>query len=1091
MLVRPARFCLVALVLALGAVAPSIAGAAVPSTSTAPYGTDGEVDGITTLGSTIYLGGSFSHVGLATAGAPVSAANGTANAATPVVSGNQPSVNAAISDGSGGFYIGGSFSHVGGVARHDIAHILADGSVDPSFNPNASGGIQNEVDALALSGSTLYVGGLFNSIGGLTRHNIAALDTSSGNATSWNPNADRIVLTLCVSGSTVYAGGDFTTIGGQTRNHIAALDANTDTNNATNWDPNADTGVRVLAVSGSTVYAGGDFHSIGGQPRTRIAALNANIDTNNATNWDPNANGPVLALAVSGSTVYAGGFFTTIGGTARNYIAALNANTNTNNATGWNPNPNNLVHALAVSGSTVYAGGEFSSIAGQTRNRAATLDATSGNATGFDPNAGGGDTGVHALAPSGSTVYVGGSFSIINDVARNNLAAIDATTGQPTSWNPDANAPVDALAASGSTVYASGLFNTVGGQTRNQIAALDPTTGAPTSWDPEADGEVDALALSGSTLYVGGGFTTIGAAARNNIAALDTSSGNATSFNPNADGCVCALAVAGSTVYAGGSFTTAGGQPRNNIAALNASTGSATSWNPDALTLGDGPTPAVYALAVSGSTVYAGGLFNSIGGQTHNNIAALDASSGSATSWNPNADGEVDALAVSGSTVYAGGLFSTIGGANRNNIAALDGSSGSATSFDPGSSGEVFALALAPSALYAGGSFASMDSGPSSNFAAFVETPANTGLPSIKNASSPSVGTKLSTNAGTWTATPTRYKVQWLRCDADGTSNCGAVTPYRVGVGTYVPQAADAGHTLRASYIASTYFALDSAPATSAPSGVVAQPVPTNTSPPSIKNGASPAVGTKLSTEAGGWTGSPTSYKVQWVRCDADGVSNCTSATPYRVGVGTYVPVAADAGHTLRVNYIATNAGGDSNPATSAASGVVSQAVPTNTSPPRINNATSPAVGTKLTTEAGSWTGSPTSYKVQWLHCDADGVSNCVAVTAYRMGVGTYTPQSADSGHTLRVNFIATNAAGDSAPATSVASGVVSGGGGSRVRSSPPRATRKPALHSRHARACLRGARHSRRSCRRGPGRRDSSVASRREGSAVIVPGRG
>jgi trimeric autotransporter adhesin len=44
---------------------------------------------------------------------------------------------------------------------------------------------------------------------------------------------------LAVSGSTVYAGGGFTTIGGQTRNYIAALNATTGAAIPA-WNPNAD-----------------------------------------------------------------------------------------------------------------------------------------------------------------------------------------------------------------------------------------------------------------------------------------------------------------------------------------------------------------------------------------------------------------------------------------------------------------------------------------------------------------------------------------------------------------------------------------------------------------------------------------------------------------------------------------------------------------------------------------------------------------------------------------------------------------------------------------------------------------------------------
>jgi hypothetical protein len=61
----------------------------------------------------------------------------------------------------------------------------------------------------------------------------------------------------------VYAGGAFSTIGSTPtkRNYLAAL--NSTTGAVTSWDPNANSLVRALAVSGSTVYAGGDFSFIG------------------------------------------------------------------------------------------------------------------------------------------------------------------------------------------------------------------------------------------------------------------------------------------------------------------------------------------------------------------------------------------------------------------------------------------------------------------------------------------------------------------------------------------------------------------------------------------------------------------------------------------------------------------------------------------------------------------------------------------------------------------------------------------------------------------------------------------------------------
>jgi len=297
---------------------------------------------------------------------------------------------------------------------------------------------------------------------------------------------------------------------------------------------------------------------------------------------------------------------------------------------------------------TLYIGGSFTSVSSITRNNLAAIG-TDGTLTSWNPNASG---TVNALAISGSTIYAGGSFTTIGGTTRNSLAAI-GTDGTLTSWNPNANNTVNALAISGSTIYAGGSFTTIGGTTRNFLAAIG-TDGALTSWNPNADGNVSALAISGSTIYAGGNFSTVSSTTRNRLAAIGTD-GALTSWNPNVSGTVNALAISGSTIYAGGNFSTIGGTTRNNLAAIGTD-GTLTSWDPNANSLS-----AVKALAISGSTVYAGGSFSTIGGTTRSRLAAIG-TDGTLTSWNPNANNTVNALAISGSTVYAGGSFTAVGG---------------------------------------------------------------------------------------------------------------------------------------------------------------------------------------------------------------------------------------------------------------------------------------------------------------------------------------------------------------------------------------------------------------------------------------------
>jgi hypothetical protein len=121
---------------------------------------------------------------------------------------------------------------------------------------------------------------------------------------------------------------------------------------------------------------------------------------------------------------------------------------------------------------------------------------------------------------SGNLVYAGGAFTAVAGKGRGFLAALDATTGAATDWNPRANNPVDALAVDGGTVYVGGNFTGIGGKEHSFFATLDVTTGTATEWEPQADGPVETLVIDESVVYAGGEFTGIGGQARGYFAAF-------------------------------------------------------------------------------------------------------------------------------------------------------------------------------------------------------------------------------------------------------------------------------------------------------------------------------------------------------------------------------------------------------------------------------------------------------------------------------------------------------------------------------------------------------------------------------------------
>ena len=351
-------------------------------------------------------------------------------------------------------------------------------------------------------------------------------------------------------------------------------------------------------------------------------------------------------------------------------------------------NPTNLafngpIHAIAIDEMTgiVYVSGEFTKVGEIERSGLAAIG-TDGNLTSWNPSV----DGVHippkeegqevgpyrvinALAISGSTIYVGGVFTSINGMERNNLAAI-GTNGILQNWNPNVSIGyVNALAVKDSIVYIGGEFSTIGGEKRNKLAAVS-TDGVLQDWNPDAGmaGGVNALAIKDSIIYVGGLFNTIEGKIRNNLAAIGTDA-TLQSWNPDVSGgyfgsTVRTLAIKDSTIYAGGDLISmvSMGRGRNNLAAIGTD-GILQNWNPSV-------NGSVNTLAINGSIIYVGGNFNKIEKKRSIGLAAIG-TNGAVKRWNPNVFGSVRAVLISGSTIYVGGDFTMIGNEVRSRFASF------------------------------------------------------------------------------------------------------------------------------------------------------------------------------------------------------------------------------------------------------------------------------------------------------------------------------------------------------------------------------------------------------------------------------------
>lgn len=198
--------------------------------------------------------------------------------------------------------------------------------------------------------------------------------------------------------------------------------------------------------------------------------------------------GYVWAQATIGSTVYAVGSFDNARAplaapgtqlTPRSNVLAYDINTGA--LLPFAPMVNGVIKSVAASpdGTRIYIGGSFTEVNEQTRYLFAALDATTGELVpGFSPSVGG--SGVYAITASGPTVYVGGLFTQANGTARKNLAAFSSDDGALMPWAPESDRQVDTMVMdpAGQKVIVGGRFAQVNGNAGMRgTAAVDKLTG--------------------------------------------------------------------------------------------------------------------------------------------------------------------------------------------------------------------------------------------------------------------------------------------------------------------------------------------------------------------------------------------------------------------------------------------------------------------------------------------------------------------------------------------------------------------------------------------------------------------------------------
>ncbi len=645
-----------------------------------------EVRTIAVGGNDIYVGGTFDSAGTVAAR---NIARWDGSTWSPLAGGvgqtPADTVLALAVDGNI-VYAGGRFSRAGAIS---VSAVASWDRTSGLWSPLA-GGITStvaRVHALALYGSDLFIGGIFQAAGtlnvqNLIRYHVAGnffTDVGGGVASSAPEGG---IYALAVNGDDLYVGGLFDKAGEVEARNIARWEIDTRT-----WKTlgsGLDGLVRAIEVSGTKIYVGGEFVGTSSADLQRVARWDGSRWTALGTTSVVGVNNTVFDIAVSGRDIYVAGLFNRAGTLIAFGAAHWDIGTRTWHSLNIDAGNgiNGPVYAIAVNGADVYVGGRFTAVGGirvgsvaRWNSITASWSSMGGGAGLKNPSSVSPLPTVYAIAVEGKDVYIGGRFDKAGVVDANNVAhwrnGVWSPMREGIGYNYqggsyDSTSIVSAIAVRGTDVFVGGQFDQAGGVRANRISRWDA---ALRQWSPMGGGlggssfytYVSAIAVRDSNVYVGGVFPIAGDIDVKNVARWDGSKWNRLGNqggNNGVNNSVSALVIGkDGEVYVGGDFKVAGGSLSvSNIAMWNGQR-----WS----NVGGGVNGTVYALSRANDGIYAGGKFQTAGSQARASLIAR----WDGTKWYElgsgveefNRNGEVRAIGSNGINVYAGGEFSLAG----------------------------------------------------------------------------------------------------------------------------------------------------------------------------------------------------------------------------------------------------------------------------------------------------------------------------------------------------------------------------------------------------------------------------------------------
>lgn len=644
-------------------------------------------------------------------------------------------VRTSVLQNDGKLIVGGEFLNYNGSTTPYLCRLQIDGSKDAGFNLGTA--FNGKIYAsILLPDGKIIVAGAFTTFNGIPVGRVVRLNTDGSRDTTFDTS-------IAVSSGTIYGlalqtdgklivVGSFTKYNGSTVNRIVRLNSNGDLDSSFVTGTAATSTIDDVAIaSDGKIVLSGVFNSFNGNANyPKLVRLNSDGSIDATFSIGIGFDDAIEAIAIqSDGKIVVGGSFLNYNGTSQNRIVRLNTNGAVDSSflsgTGFN---DGAVQAIQVVAGGILVGGSFSGTYKSTAvNRLVFLNSNGSLNPNFDIGTGPSSATIYSLCESPESFFVGGSFSVFDDLKQGKLAKI-STIGELDSGYLTAGVGFDkavekVIPLVDGSYIAFGGFSQFNGKSTNRIAKLTTNGDLDTSFNFNQAGAnntvKEVLVQPDGKLLVAGNFTKYNDVIVNRLVRLNPSGNIDTSFNVGTGFSSMVYSIAfqkDGKIIVAGNFSKYKGVTVNKVIRLlpngNLDTSFSIGTNPDG-------TPNLLVLQPDGK-VLVGGDFTTFNAITSNKLIRLNSNGSVDTSFSVGTGfvGTVYTITLQkDEKILIGGSFTSYNGQSNKRIIRLNSNGSQDSSFNSGtgfSGGTVRSIVVQSNGrILVGGSFSGNFNGTS------------------------------------------------------------------------------------------------------------------------------------------------------------------------------------------------------------------------------------------------------------------------------------------------------------------------------------------------------------------------------------------